>query len=189
MIPRLLSGPPWHDPGAHASINVGEPFAALPASHFAAILVDTPWSFKAWSAKGKGRSAERHYQTMSLDDIMRLPVLDLCKPDCALFLWVMCPTLSQALAVISAWGFEYKTCAFAWTKATPDTIRGGFFGLEMGMGYWTRANTEVCLLATRGRPKRLHRDVRQVIIAPRREHLLPPLMPMPRSTRSVPEWP
>jgi N6-adenosine-specific RNA methylase IME4 len=94
--------------------------------------------------------------------------------------------LQHALAVIRAWGFEYKTCAFAWTKATPDTIRGGFFGLEMGTGYWTRANTEVCLLATRGRPKRLHRDVRQVIIEPRREHSRKPDGVYQRIERLVP---
>jgi N6-adenosine-specific RNA methylase IME4 len=76
------------------------------------------------------------------------------------------------LELIRAWGFEYKTCAFSWMKAHAGQIemfRDDFDAL-MGMGYWTRANNEVCLLATRGKPKRLNADVRQGIIAPRREH-------------------
>ncbi len=74
--------------------------------------------------------------------------------------------------VIKQWGFEYKTCGFAWMKADVSTVDlfGGSVQTHMGLGYWTRANSEVCLLATRGSPKRLNADVRQGIIAPRREH-------------------
>jgi N6-adenosine-specific RNA methylase IME4 len=80
--------------------------------------------------------------------------------------------LEQAMRVISAWGFTYKTCAFAWVKADVSTL--DLFAepkdADMTLGYWTRANSEVCLLATRGKPKRLNADVRQGIIEPRREH-------------------
>src|SRR5215203_3404521 len=125
------------------------------------IYADPPWSFKVYSGKGKERSADRHYDTMSLDDICKLPVAKLAGDDCALFLWAVMPELPGALRVIEAWGFQYKTTAFVWTKQN----RSGE-GLFTGMGYWTRANAEVCLLATRGSPKRVAKDVHQVIQAP-----------------------
>ena len=79
--------------------------------------------------------------------------------------------MPDALQVIDAWGFVYKTCAFTWLKGTtlplfPDEPMKD----KMGLGHWTRANSEVCLLATRGKPKRMDAGVRQVIQAPLREH-------------------
>ena len=109
---------------------------------------------------------------MTYAEIAALPVGDLAAPDCALFLWVSWPMLGDALALIEAWRFSYKTCAFSWMKAHAgqlDMLRDDMPAL-IGMGYWTRANSEVCLLATRGRPRRLNADVRQGIIEPRREH-------------------
>jgi N6-adenosine-specific RNA methylase IME4 len=129
------------------------------------IYADPPWSFQVYSGKGKERSADRHYDTMSLDDICNLPIGKLAGDDCALFLWAVMPELPGALRVIEAWGFKYKTTAFVWTKQN----RSGE-GLFTGMGYWTRANAEVCLLATRGSPKRIAKDVHQVIQAPVSEH-------------------
>ena len=74
--------------------------------------------------------------------------------------------LPQALELISTWGFTYKTVAFTWAKTTKDGR-----GYRMGLGYWTRKNTEQCLSATRGHPKRVDRGVRQLIVEPRRrEH-------------------
>jgi N6-adenosine-specific RNA methylase IME4 len=133
--------------------------------HYAVILADPPWTFATYSRKGKGRSAEAHYDCMSLADIRALPVADWAAPDCALFLWVTDPSLPQALEVIAAWGFVYKTVAFTWAKTTKNGA-----GFPIGCGYWTRANPEQCLLATRGRPQRLSRAVPQLIVAPRREH-------------------
>ena len=117
-------------------------------------------------------SVALHYHTMSFEELAALPVADLAAPDCVLFMWVTWPTLQRAWEIFDAWGFTYKTCAFDWTKAHAgqiDMFQDELTG-QMGMGYWTRANTEPCLLATRGKPKRLHADVRQAIIAPRREH-------------------
>jgi N6-adenosine-specific RNA methylase IME4 len=82
-----------------------------------------------------------------------------------LFLWCVMPQLPEALAVIRAWGFEYKTCAFVYVKQNADGN-----GLFNGLGMWTRSSAELCLLATRGSPRRLNADVRQVILEPRREH-------------------
>jgi N6-adenosine-specific RNA methylase IME4 len=91
--------------------------------------------------------------------IASLPVGALAARDCALFLWTIDSHFAVALAVGRAWGFEYKTRAFEWFK-----------GPKIGMGYWTRKQTESCLLFTRGKPRRLGKGVRQVIEAPRREH-------------------
>jgi N6-adenosine-specific RNA methylase IME4 len=83
-------------------------------------------------------------------------------------LWAVWPVLDDALEVITAWGFEYQTAGFVWVKQNSS---GSLF---MGMGYHTRANTEPCLLATRGNPPRLADDVHQVIMAPVGEHSAKP---------------
>lgn len=129
------------------------------------IYADPPWSYRVWSKKGAGRSAESHYPTMSLEHICALPVQDLADKNCALFLWVTIPCLRQGLTVIDAWGFQYKTLAFVWIKQNRKSD-----GLFWGMGYWTRSNAELCILATRGHPKRHSARVHQVIISHVEEH-------------------
>lgn len=157
-----------------------DPFEGLPKGHSGAIYADPPWRFATWNkatavkrrASGTNVSAAVHYATMASDEIAALPVADLAADDCALFMWISWPMLPDALRLIEAWGFTYKTCAFDWMKAHTqqiDIFRDDGDPL-MGMGYWTRANSEPCLLATRGKPKRLNADVRQGIIEPRREH-------------------
>lgn len=94
-----------------------------------------------------------------------MPVADICADDCVLFLWTTFPQLSVALRVIDAWNFRYKTVAFVWLKT--NRVSGGWF---TGLGFWSRGNAEICLLATRGRPKRKSASVHQFIIAPVREH-------------------
>ena len=160
---------------------MSNPFADLPKGHFGAILADPPWRFRTWNkveavqkrgSKSTYVSASTHYYTMSIEEIEALQVADLAAEDCALFLWVCWPTLEDAWSLLRAWGFQYKTCAFDWMKAHAGQVemfRDDTDAL-MGMGYWTRSNSEPCLLATRGKPKRLNADVRQGIIAPRREH-------------------
>lgn len=132
---------------------------------YGAIMADPPWHFAVRSPKGDGRSASQHYSTMSLQQIKDLPVADWADLDCALFLWAIDPMIPQAIEVMEAWGFSYKTVAFMWAKTNKSG--SGFF---TGMGYWTRANAETCLLGTRGSPKRQAKDVRRLIVAPRREH-------------------
>lgn len=146
-------------------------FAGLPRNHFGAILADPPWSFKAWSGDAlPSRVADAHYQTQSMEWIAGLPVGDVAADDCALFLWICWPTLPDALRIIESWGFTYKTCGFCWVKGNSLPLFPDDFKDKMGLGYWTRANSEVCLLATKGKPKRLDAGVRQVIQAPLREH-------------------
>lgn len=138
---------------------------------YAVIYADPPWRFKTYSEAGEGRSAISHYDCMSLKDIKALPISNMAMDDCCLFLWVTDPFLKNAFDVMESWGFEYKTVAFYWAKlnkyADLDFTLNDFF---TGMGYWTRANPEQCLLATRGKPKRINNGVRKLIISPRREH-------------------
>ena len=112
------------------------------------IYADPPWSYKVWSKKGTGRSAESHYPTMSIEAIKALPVSRLAAKDCALFLWITFPMLREGWGVMDAWGFTFKTVAFVWVKQCRRSDN-----IFTGMGYWTRANAEICLLATRGHPK------------------------------------
>ena len=99
------------------------------------ILADPPWHFKTRSDKGMGRSADKHYGTMGLKEIKALPVSEIAAKDSVLLMWATFPLLPQALEVIEAWGFSYKTVAFSWLKQN----KGGK-GLFSGMGYWTRSN-------------------------------------------------
>ena len=132
---------------------------------YSVILADPPWAYRVWSKKGIGRTAENHYPTMSIEDIRALPVGDLADDNCALFLWVTFPQLHEAFSLIESWGFTYKTAAFVWVKQNRKLP-----SLFWGLGYWTRANAEVCLLATRGSPKRLSAAVHQVILSPVEQH-------------------
>jgi len=133
--------------------------------HYNIIYADCPWQYKVWSKKGQGRSAENHYPTMRIEDICALPVSSIAAPDCALFMWVTFPTLPDAFKVLEAWGFTYKTVAFVWVKRNRKSP-GWFWGL----GHWTRANAEMCLLATKGKPKRISAKVHQIIDSPVEEH-------------------
>lgn len=102
---------------------------------------------------------------MKLADICALPVADLTDKDCALFLWVTFPVLPDAFKVIEAWGYTYKSVAFTWIKTCRKSE-----GFHVGMGHYTRANAEICLLATKGSPKRVSKGVRQLIVSPIEEH-------------------
>lgn len=132
---------------------------------FEIILADPPWEFRVWNKDtGHARSAESHYSTMKLDDIcdLNIPVAD----NAVLFLWVTWPILQDAMKVIDAWGFEYKTQAWTWIKSNPAG-----FGHFMGMGYYTRANTEPCLLCIKGKPGRpVDRGILSLIYAPVMQH-------------------
>ena len=126
------------------------------------IYADPPWRY---DQKGLQGAAEKHYSTMSLEDICKLPVGSISAKDSILFLWATFPQLPAALRVISAWGFKYKTVAFLWLKKNRKAD-SWFFGL----GFWTRGNAEVCLLATRGHPTRQSSKIHQFIISPIEAH-------------------
>ncbi len=140
------------------------PFGGLDMFGYGAIVADPPWSFEAWSPAGDGKSAKRHYACASLDALAALPVGGLARADCALFLWATDPMLPDCIRIMESWGFAYKTVAFTWAKRR---ARGAW---HFGTGTWTRANPEICLLGTIGKPKRIGAGVAQLIEAPLREH-------------------
>ena len=126
------------------------------------IYADPPWKYEQHCVQG---AAENHYPTMSIDELKHLPVSELAAPDCALFLWATFPQLKEALALIDAWGFSYKTVAFVWLKK--NKVSDSWF---YGLGFWTRGNAEICLFAKKGKPKRQSAAVHQFIIAPVEKH-------------------
>ena len=128
----------------------------LPDRLFNIILADPAWSYNDKALAGN-LGACCKYDVMSIEDIKNLEVGKIAADDCVLFLWCTYPKLNEVFDVIKAWGFVYKTVAFTWVKKYRN---GDNF---MGMGRWTRANAEVCLLATKGKPKRISASVRQII--------------------------
>ena len=174
---------------------MSDPFAGLPRGHYGVILADPPWHFQSWNnGRWDGRrptftpQKAPEYPTMSIEQIKTLPVVDLAAPDCVLFCWGIWVMMPQCLDVVRSWGFEYKTCAFNWTKA--DISQIDMFNEtddgQLGLGFWVRQNTEYCLLATRGAPKRMARNIKQAIIERRREHSRKPDGVYGRIERLVP---
>ena len=117
-------------------------FLPLPDRKYSVIYADPPWAYRQCGATAKSRgNAVKHYPTMTTDDICKLPVAKIAGGGAALFLWATFPNIGEALKVMEAWGFTYQGAAFVWVKKNP---KGGtnFWG----MGSYTRANAEVCLL-------------------------------------------
>lgn len=137
----------------------------FPNKKYSVIYADPPW---AYQQGGRG-AAKHHYETMSTEDICGLPVRDICTNDAVLFMWATFPNLPEALKVMAAWGFTYKTAAFVWVKQNKKAP-----SLFMGGGSYTRANAEVCLLGisrkTKAQRAVISHSVRQIIMAPVRQH-------------------
>lgn len=133
-------------------------------TQYKVILADPPWDFKTYSGRGRNKTPDRHYNLLSLEDIKSFVDASLIADDCVLFLWATDWILEKAFNVIKSWGFVYKTVGFYWVKQNES---GKF---PIGLGFWTRYNPEICLLATRGKPRPQSRAVRKLIIAPPREH-------------------
>lgn len=149
--------------GAVRALEVRDSHASAPGMplpnqdcRYGAILADPAWQF---SSQGGTRSPLQHYPTMSLEDIEMLPVMGLAADDCCLFLWVTSEMLHHAPRIMIQWGFEYRTTAFVWRKIG-----------KPGLGFWTRKQTELCLLGVRGSPTRLSAGVSDLIEAPRGRH-------------------
>ena len=136
---------------------------------YGVLYMDPPWLFNTWSKKGEVKAPQSHYACLSFKELEKLSISNVTLEDCALFLWVIDPLLPQALRLIEAWGFKYKTVAFYWVKLNKRAIANRF-DYFMGLGFWTRGNPEQCLLATRGSPKPLTRKIRKLIVEPVREH-------------------
>lgn len=159
-------------------------FDEVPAKTYGVVYADPPWRFRAYAppkpdAKNR-RDTERHYPTMTIADIKALDVKRVASRNCWLVMWTSWPFLPQALEVMSTWGFRYSSSFKVWVKTkrslSPDRV---FLTLPQpyapndfhtGTGYTTRKNIEFCLLGRRGSPKRLAKNVHELLVAPVREH-------------------
>lgn len=139
-------------------------WGGLTPLRYGAILADPAWQFQTWSAKGAKKSAQAHYDCMPTAEIAALPVGHLAAPDSVLFLWATFPMLLDAIEVMNAWGFKYKT-GLTWAK---QSKAGRVW--NMGPGYWFRTSSEILLVGTRGKPKPQARNQKNLIVAPIREH-------------------
>ena len=128
------------------------------------IYADPPWLYRDKSSAGN-RGASFKYDVQDHKWICGLPVENISDDNCVLFLWITMPQLPNVFEVIKEWGFVYKTCAFTWVKR--NKLQPSWF---MGMGNWTRANSELCLLATKGKPKRVSAAVHSVVDTPIEKH-------------------
>jgi len=150
------------------------------------IGMDPQWQFLTRSAAGEGRSANVHYKTEAVDRIKQIPVGDLAADDCMLGMWMVDWAPADALQLIAHYGFTHITTLYTWIKTNGEASEiWDASSWHLGMGYWTRANPEDCWLATKGSPKRLYMDVRQLIIAPVMEHSRKPDAWLERTERLV----
>ncbi len=135
------------------------------------IYADPPWSYndKLGTDSAKMGGYDKYYKEMKLEDICNLQVGEICEKDCILFLWATKTKLQEALNVIKAWGFTHKTTAFTWVKLNPKSET-----IFKGVGRWVQGNAELVLLATKGKPKRITKDVPQIVMAKRGKHSVKP---------------
>ena len=129
---------------------------------YSIIYADPPWNY---NDKGCNCAEDLHYKSMKVEEICNLPVNHIVDKNCILFLWATYPKMQEAMKVIEAWGFTYKTIGFQWIKLNKNEI-----GCYFGLGRWTRGNTEPCLIAVKGKPKRISASISQLVFAPITRH-------------------
>ena len=139
-------------------------FDDLKPLRYGALLVNPPWAFANFIAKGEAKNSKAHYSCMALEAIEALPVHQLVAADCALIMWATSPMLPQAIDTMLAWGFIFKS-AGAWAKQSSTGAKWAF-----GTGYCYRNTAEFFLLGNIGKPRQQVRNVRNLIVAPVREH-------------------
>lgn len=138
------------------------PFDPLRPLSYDLVMADPPWRFENWSKAGERKNASAQYDCMPLNDIKVLPVGQLARDNCLLWLWATHPMLREALEVMEAWGFTYVTSG-VWVKTT---VKGK---IAFGTGYTLRSASEPFLIGRFGAP-RIARNQRTVLMAPIREH-------------------
>lgn len=137
------------------------------AGGYGVVLCDPPWRFDNWSKRGEIKNANKHYPTMTDDELValggRLQLDFICAPDCAMIMWATFPKLPSAMALLAAWGFGYRSGG-AWAKLSKSGAPA------FGPGYLYRSAAELWLLGVRGSPDVRSHSVRNLILAERREH-------------------
>ncbi len=136
----------------------------LPDIEARAIVVDAPLAFATWSRKGEGRSPQHHYSCMTFEQLAAIPVANVARPTAFCCCGFHC-SVFLVKPLMRAWGFAFSGAGFTWVKQNRSGV--GWF---MGGGYGTRHNVEICWLGRRGSPRRKSAGVRELIIAPVREH-------------------
>jgi N6-adenosine-specific RNA methylase IME4 len=153
--------------------------APLPDGKFAVIYADPAWAFKTYERDDAVPARRDPYRTMPMAQIRALPVAEVAAKDAHLFLWITGPLLAIGahIPVMRDWGFKPTAMGFTWVKLKAShnplqmrVVPTADHDLFVGMGYTTRKNAEFCIIGRRGSPKRLARDVREVILSPVREH-------------------
>jgi len=140
-------------------------FQGLQPASYRLILADPPWQFSTFSDKGLEKSPQAHYDCMDEQAIHRLPVASLAHPDgCVLILWGTAPMINMAHRTMAAWGFTFKTMG-AWAKLSKTGEKWAF-----GTGFLLRSAAEFWLIGTKGKPPRGALNIRNLIVAPVREH-------------------
>lgn len=150
------------------------------------IYADPPWSYNDSGCQG---AAAKQYNTMSQEELYNLPIKRICDKDAVLFMWVTYPKLQEALDVIRLWGFTYKSIGFQWVKLNKKASKlsllqkitegaqieeAMFSQCFYGLGRWTRGNTEMCVIATKGKVSRIDAAVPQLVFAPIGRHSAKP---------------
>ena len=141
----------------------------MSAPKFKCIYADPAWWYDDKAHAGR-RGAEYVYPCMRDEDVMALPVSTITARDSVLFLWSTWPKLPIAIDVMACWGFQYKTIGFVWVKTAAKPAINGTPRLHWGMGHWSRANSEPCLMGVRGKPHARSHGVHSVVHAPRGGH-------------------
>ncbi len=136
---------------------MNQPLLPFPDKRYTVIYADPAWEYDDTQDAGNRGAVHKYKSVMTVDDICEMPVPAISADDCILFMWVTMPKLREALRVLNAWEFEFKTTAFTWLKFTEKKK------LFWGMGRWTRSNPELCWLATKGHPQRVSKGVHSVI--------------------------
>ena len=139
----------------------------FPKKKYQIIYADPAWHFQNYNNANAQTNPENHYKTMNMKDIGNLPVHEIADDNCVLFMWCTDPLLHKQIPIVEKWGFTYKTVAFYWIKTNKSKIKNYYF---KGPGFWTRANPEICILATKGKPKRVGGNVDRLVVSDRREH-------------------
>ena len=128
------------------------------------IYADPPWHYQFGATSS--RYVLNKYDCLTKEELCELPISTISDDNAVLLMWATYPKLDWVFDIVKSWGFEYKTTAFTWVKTNKNSM-----GLFWGMGYYTRSNPEICILATRGKPleRKVH-DIHSVVMSDVMEH-------------------
>jgi N6-adenosine-specific RNA methylase IME4 len=133
----------------------------FPTKKYSIIYADPPWEYSSdpKSKRGIWGMAHNQYDTVSIEDLKKIPVDTIADDNCILFMWATFPNLQQGLDLIKAWGFEFKTVGFVWEKfdKTNNVAK------KYGLGWYTRSNCEIVMIGRKGKFNRQSAAVQQIV--------------------------